>query len=339
MRKLLLSTSVIALALGMGVASASAEFGKPPVYTPPDKDSVVTTVKETHNFSNTVDNDWSWTKTVNEYVHIDTDIDFYIPNLGELTQIANVQKLFGSVEATTNIYANIAPGGGTTTTTTGGTFTIPEGTYAEVGQLKPEKPKPGETQTFEQEADKLANLGGVTVKVPTTTTTTTSATLPIVLGSATAIGNMFSLASSEPTLLLNSDQIHMPSDSYGNVGVTANLTSNVTGAAVKLDSTAISNMLSIDMSAPSVVVGSIMQTSYADVSATANSTQTIGAGYDYASFTGLNPVNTEGGLQVNPPTMKGVVASVNATAIGNMASINLGTYASIPQGAGTNLGK
>ena len=42
-------------------------------------------------------------------------------------------------------------------------------------------------------------------------------------------------------------------------------------------------------------------------------------------------------MLVNPPTMKGVVASVNATAIGNMASINLGTYATIPQGAGTGL--
>jgi hypothetical protein len=37
--------------------------------------------------------------------------------------------------------------------------------------------------------------------------------------------------------------------------------------------------------------------------------------------------------------MKGVVASVNATAIGNMASINLGSYASTPSGAGTGIAK
>jgi hypothetical protein len=331
MRKLLLSTSVIALTLGMGVASASAEFGKPPVYTPPSKDSVVTTVKETHEFSNTVTNDWSWTKTVTEDVDIDIDLDFYIPNLDELTQIGNVQKLFGSVEATTDIYANIAPSGGSTTTTTGGGYATLSGT-APVGQILPKNGN----GTFQQEADKIANLDGVKVYIPSTTTTTTGYDLPIVLGSATAIGNMFSLASSEPTLLLNSDQIHMPSDSYGDVGVTANLTSNVTGAAVKLDSTAISNMLSIDMSAPSVIIGSIMQTSYADVSATATSSQTLGAGYDYASFNGLSPANVEGGVLVNAPTMTGVVASINATAIGNMAQINLGTYAKAPTGAGTS---
>jgi hypothetical protein len=327
MRKLLLSTSVIALALGMGMASASATE-KPPVPTP-TKDSVITTVTEKHEFSNKVTNDWSWTKDVNEDVHIDIDIHSNIPPINELTQIGNVQKLFGSVSATTNITANVAPGGTTTTTTTttGGPATLTG--YAPVGQLKP--------QGFDHEAGKYANLNGVTVNVPTTVSTTTASALPVVLGSATALGNMFSLASSEPTLLLNSDQIHMPE--VGGVSVSSNLTSNVTGAAVKLDSTAISNMLSIDMSNPAVIIGSIMQTSYADVSATANSTQTIGAGYDYASFTGLSPANVEGGLQVNPPTMKGVVASVNATAIGNMASINLGSYASTPSGAGTGIAK
>jgi hypothetical protein len=332
MRKLLLSTSVIALALGMGMASASAtDFG---YYPPPApaKDSVVTTVKENHEFSNKVTNDWSWTKDVYENVNIDIDIDItsYIPPITELTQIANVQKLFGSVNASTTINAYIAPSGGTTTTTTSG------GSYATLsGEAPVGKDVPTGSGEFQQIDSHYANLDGIQVYIPSTTTTTTTLnTLPVVLGSATAIGNMFSLASSDPTLLLNSDQIQMPNDTYP-VSVNANLTSTVTNAAVKLDSTAISNMLSIDMSAPSVVVGSIMQTSYADVSATANSTQTIGGGYDYSSFNGLSPENISGGVLVNPPDMTGVVASVNATAIGNMASINLGTYAKTPTGAGS----
>lgn len=328
MRNLFLSTSAFALVLGTGVATASAtdyNSGKPAPQ--PTKDSVVTTVTEKHEFSNKVSNDWSWNKDVTEKVNINANINVYVPNLNELTQISNVQKLFGSVTATTNIDSYIAPGGSTTTTTT------PGGTYGLSGSA-PVYKQAGPNKQYEDQ--RYADLSGVTVKIPTTTTTTTASALPVVLGSATAIGNMFSLSSSEPTLLLNSDQIHMPET--GSVAVTAALNSTVTGAAVKLDSTAISNMLSVNMSDPTVVIGSIMQTSYADVSATATSKQTIGGGYDYASFDGLNPRNIDGGLQVKPADMTGVVASVNATAIGNMASINLGSYASIPQGAGTSLG-
>jgi hypothetical protein len=308
MRKLLLSTSVIALALGMGMASASANgpswggsnsqpVPNSPTVTYPSYDKVATEVLESHKFSNKVDNDWSWTKDVTETVDIDIEIDSYIPKIEELTQISNVQKLFGSVYATTNI----------NTTVSGGTTTETKTEYDHWGYPK----------------------------VKTVTTTTPLTSVPVVLGSATAVGNMFSLSSSDPTLLLNSDQIHMPNDGYP-VAVNATLNSTVTGAAVKLDSTAVGNMLSINMSEPDVVVASIMQTSYADVSATANSNQTLSGSFDYAEFNGLSPENITGGVLVNPPTMNGVIASVSATAVGNMASINLGTYASIPQGAGTS---
>jgi hypothetical protein len=297
MRNVLLSSSAFALVLALGMATASAQVGGNGGnggnggaiifnfsnfntsggdggnggnnFNP---DSIVTEVKETHNFSNTVTNDWSWVKDVNEKVDIEIDIKPNIPDLTGLTQVSNAQKLFGSVDATTTINSTIAPSG---------------------------------------------------------------SSLPVSLGSATALGNMFSLSGSDPTLLLNSDQIHKPSSNTP-VDVTANLPSTVSGAAVKLDSKAISNMLSVNMSEPEVIVGSIMQTSYADVSATASSHQTIGAGYNHTNFADLSLKNIEGGVLVEAPNMNGVVTSVNATAIGNMASINLGSFASIPVGAGTS---
>ena len=92
---------------------------------------VTTEVQESHKFSNKVDNDWSWTKDVTETVDIDIDINSYIPAINELTQIGNVQKLFGSVNATTTINATVAPGGSTTTTTTqGGTYGLSSNTAA-----------------------------------------------------------------------------------------------------------------------------------------------------------------------------------------------------------------
>ncbi|MBD0327765.1 MAG: hypothetical protein ICV68_15120, partial [Pyrinomonadaceae bacterium] len=110
MRNLMLSTSVLALVLGLGMASASAKDGdngngngngtKPEVIYP-TVDKVATDVKETHKFSNTVTNDWSWVKEVKEDVDIDIDIDIDIDNLDKLTQVSNVQKLFGSVSANT----------------------------------------------------------------------------------------------------------------------------------------------------------------------------------------------------------------------------------------------